>query len=286
MKTLPWKTAYVTGGSSGIGYEVAKRLVESGVDVVLIARRSEKLQSAISSIRCETAEDGGGENGASDSGREHGDMTPLPLDVSNRGEVEKLMREAMEGREGPALLVNSAGIAYPDHFTRIPYEKFRAMMEINVEGTWNCTQVALPHLAPGSHIVNVSSVAGFVGTFGYTAYSASKFAVVGFSEALRNELSQQRIGVSVLCPPDTNTPQLEEEKRTKPEETRAISGNAGALEPERVAEILLRGALKGKFFIIPGLQGKLIYYVQRAVPWLIHKIADGEVKKVAKRKRK
>ena len=285
MKLLPWKTALVTGGSSGIGYAVTKRLVESGVDVVLIARNSEKLDSAISSIRREIEEGEKVKGRAAGTERTNGTMDSLPLDVSKRGEVESRLPEFMEGREGPALLVNSAGIAYPEHFSRIPYEKFRSIMEINVEGTWNCTQVALPHLTAGSHIVNVSSIAGFVGTFGYTAYSASKFAIVGFSEALRNELSQRRIGVSVLCPPDTNTPQLEEEERTKPDETRAIAGNAGALEPDMVAETLLRGARKGTFFIIPGLQGKLIYYIYRAVPRLIHRIEDGEEKKVAKRKR-
>ncbi len=284
MKTLPWKTAYVTGGSSGIGYAVTKKLVESGVDVVLIARRSEKLNSAISSMRREIRERGSGRKMVSGAERNLGTMAPLPLDVSRRDEVESRLPECMEGREGASLLVNSAGIAYPEHFADIPHEKFRRMMEINVEGTWNCTQVALPHLRVGSHIVNVSSIAGFVGTFGYTAYSASKFAIVGFSEALRNELSQRHIGVSVLCPPDTNTAQLEEEEKTKPDETRAISGNAGALEPERVAETLLRGARKGEFFIIPGLQGKLIYYVHRALPRLIHRIVDGEVKKIAKRK--
>ena len=261
--------AYVTGGSSGIGLAVAKKLVQSGTHVVLLARRKEKLESAGEILRAE----GGG-----------GKVYPVSLDVRDREDVERVLGETFDLYGAPDLLINSAGIAYPGYFEEIPYEKFRDIMDINVGGMWNVTRASVPFMKPGSWIVNVSSIAGFLGLFGYTAYSASKFAVVGFSESLRNELSGRGIGVSVLFPPDTKTPQLEEEEKTKPPETRAISGNAKALEPEYVAVALMRGIRRRRFFILPGFQGKLIYCAHRLWPGLIHKIIDGEVRKIEKRK--
>ena len=100
-------------------------------------------------------------------------------------------------------------------------------MKINLYGARNAIAALLPHMRnQGGHIVNVSSIAGLIGVFGYTDYCASKFGLIGFSEALRSELDSQGIMVSVLCPPDTDTPGLAEENLTKPPETLAVSESA------------------------------------------------------------
>ena len=129
-----------------------------------------------------------------------------------------------------------------------------------------------------------SSVSGFAGTFGYTAYSASKFAVIGLSEALRNELSIRNIRISVLCPPDTDTPQLEQENLTKPYETKVINETADFLKPDQVAEALFRGLKKNKFMIVPGKIARLTWFVKRIFPGLLYFIIDSEAKKANRRK--
>ena len=98
----------------------------------------------------------------------------------------------------------------------------------------------------GSHVINVSSIGGFIGVFGFTAYSASKFGLIGLSEALRGELKPRGIAVSVLCPPDTDTPGMARENKTKPDETHAISGNVKLMSAENVAKALFSYDKQGR----------------------------------------
>ncbi len=102
---------------------------------------------------------------------------------------------------------NNNGRAYPRKFADVSCQQFDETMRINMYGIWNTCAALVPHMKEqGGAIVNISSIAGFVGVFGFTDYSASKFAVIGFSEALKSELKQFGITVQVLCPPDTDTP--------------------------------------------------------------------------------
>ncbi len=135
----------------------------------------------------------------------------------------------------------------------------------------------------GGLIVNVSSIAGFIGVFGFTAYSASKFAVIGFSEALKSELKQHNISVSVLCPPDTDTPMLIKENKIKPAETAAISESAKIMSPEAVADELIKGMKKNKFMIIPGFDGKFTFLGKRLLPGIVEKIVDRIIRKSHKK---
>jgi len=134
----------------------------------------------------------------------------------------------------------------------------------------------------GGYIVNVSSIAGIIGVFGLTDYCASKFAIIGFSEALRSELMPHNIMVSVLCPPDTDTPALEVENRTKPIETHAISENAGLMQPEEVAKALVKGIQKKQSLIIPGIEGKFSCLVKRLAPNLVEWVMDRSIRRVQK----
>jgi len=130
--------------------------------------------------------------------------------------------------------------------------------------------------------VNTASIAGLIGIFGYTDYSAAKFGLVGFSEALRCELKAYDIAVSVLCPPDTDTPGLLAENETKPEETRAIAAGAKIMSPDAVAEALIRGMARRSFLIIPGVEGRLGVLAKRLFPGLVERIIDRTVRRVAR----
>jgi 3-dehydrosphinganine reductase len=272
MKNWKNKRVYITGGSSGIGLSAGRLLAEKGADILIFARGMDQLEQAVAEIRSHSI-----------SGEQR--IVCMQLDVSDHQPVQYVMDRAVAEFGCPNLLINSAGRARPDYFNQIPCEQMDETMRINFYGVWNSVSALLPHMKQkGGHIVNVSSIAGFLGVFGYTDYSASKFAVIGFSEALRSEVRQYNIQVSVLCPPDTNTPGLEFENRTKPEETKVISENAKLMQPEAVAKALLKGIERNRFMIIPGLDGKLTWILKRAFPGLVDAVMVAKIKKVQDRK--
>ena len=184
----------------------------------------------------------------------------------------------------PDLLINCAGRAVPDYFERIGAAQLDETLRINLAGTWHATQVVAPHMRArrSGHIVNVSSLAGLIGVFGYTDYCASKFALIGFSEALRAELRRDGVAVSVLCPPDTDTPALAAENRTKPPETHAVSAGASLLSADAVADALLAGIARRRFLIIPGREARLAYLAKRLLPGLVTWVMDRQVARVGR----
>ena len=272
MKTYKGKLVYITGGSSGIGFAIAEEFLAKGASVLIIARDTEKLQTAQKKLAEKI------------SSSEKGRIEICSVDISKFDDVSSVLKDKLESVGIPDILVNGAGMAYPNYFDQIPHDIFVKTIEINLIGTWNVISAVVPAMkSRGGHLVNISSMAGFVGTFGYAAYSASKFGIIGFSEVLKGELKPFGIKVSILCPPDTDTPQLEEEDRTKPPETKAISGNVKLMKPEKVAKILLQDMQKGKFMILPGMMNKITYVLKRLLPGLVFMIMDSDIKKVQKK---
>jgi 3-dehydrosphinganine reductase len=123
------------------------------------------------------------------------------------------------------------------------------------------------------HIANVSSMMGYFGIMGYAAYAPTKFAIVGLTEVLRNELKPYNIHLSVLFPPDTDTPGFEVENRTKPEECALISGNVKLQSAQEVAEAFVKGIIQKRYAILPGEAG-LVWRLNRYFPWLLRWITD------------
>lgn len=272
MKDFSGKTAYLVGGSSGIGLSIARMLSNKGAHVIIFARQKDRLERALKQIAGYRI---------SKSQR----FSYMQIDVSSKDEVEVAMSKAVSQFGIPEVLINCAGIVRPLHFENITYEQLDETMKINLYGAWNTISVLLSHMKKrGGYVVNVSSIAGLIGVFGYTDYSASKFALIGFSEALRSELKEHGITVSVLCPPDTDTPMFHEENKTKPEETRAVTARAKLMQPDEVAQALIRGMKKGKFLIIPGFEGKMSFLAKRLFPRLVDFMMDRDIGKVRERK--
>ncbi len=264
---------YVVGGSLGIGLAVAERIAALGAEVTIFARRSTPLEQAAAVVRaaCRRADQR---------------VAWQQLDVANHDQVAATMPALVAEHGAPDVLINCAGRAYPRYFEDITYAQFAETMLVNLHGCWNTVQALLPHMkAKGrGYIVNTSSIAGLIGVFGYTDYCASKFALIGFSEALRGELKPHGIAVSVLCPPDTATPGFETENLTKPEETRAISASAKVLPPAAIADELLRGMERETFLIIPGRDGRLGVLAKRLVPGVVSWVMDRTVTQVRQRR--
>jgi len=272
MKEFNGKTVFIPGGSSGIGLSVAKLLAAEGANVVIFARNGKRLEAAAAGIK---------QSRKSDTQRV-GFMT---LDVSDNAAVKDTMAKAVSDFGTPDLLINCAGRAYPRNFEDISFAQFDETMRINMYGIWNTCRALIPFMKKrGGVIVNTSSMCGFLGVFGYTDYCASKFAIVGFSEALKSELKQFNIAVQVLCPPDTDTPGFQEENKTKPEETKEISASAKLMSPADVARVLLHDIGAGKFMIIPNMDGKFTYIMKRLFPKLTEFVMDMSIKKVQKKR--
>lgn len=174
------------------------------------------------------------------------------------------------------MIVNSAGVAHPGNFSALPIDIFHWMMDVNYFGTVNVLKILVPGMQKrrSGQVVNISSVAGFIGVYGYTAYGASKYAVAGFTDALRSELKPYNIQVSIVFPPDTDTPQLEYEKKFKPFITREIAGSAKLMSAEVVAKEILRKVAKSKYIILPGGEGKLLYFAHNILGRTLYPIMD------------
>ncbi len=263
MAAFAGKKVFVTGGSSGIGLAVARQFAAAGASVWIAARSRGPLESALAEVRA-AARGEGGRFGAS------------ALDVGDAEAVARVAAEALEGLAGIDIVVNNAGIAGPGYFFDLGPDAFESQMRVNFHGTVHVTRAFLPHLRAqrSGHIANVSSLAGLIGIFGYTAYSASKFAVIGFSDALRQELIPHGIGVSVLCPADTDTPMLAAENKSKPPETGLVAGATSVLSADAVARALLDGIAAGRYVIVPGFMARLAWFLYRHWPWLVRRVMD------------
>lgn len=265
------KITFITGGSTGIGLAIAKALAKEGSHVVIFARTISKLENAANEIKQIT-------KNASQK------IIYYNVDIAENTEVKIIFEKAIQENGVPDILINCVGIAQPDYFENISFENFDKLIKTNLYSTWNSIHAMVPHMKQrGGYILNTSSVAGFIGVFGYTDYCMTKFGIIGFSDALRQELAQYNISVSVLCPPDTDTPGLEAENITKPAETKAIAGNAKLLQPEFVADAVLRGIQKKQKMIIPGFDGKMSLILKRFFPGLIDWVMNLSIKKIQKR---
>ncbi|MDZ7963839.1 MAG: SDR family oxidoreductase [Nostoc sp. DedSLP03] len=242
-----YKHAIITGGSSGIGKAIAKLLVQSGSSISIIARTQTQLNSTKAEL----------ETFKTDPNQQ---ILVISADVSEREQVENAIASAIIQLDVPDLLITSAGIAHPGYFAELPVTIFEQTMAINYFGTLYSIKAVLPsmmHQGKG-HIVVISSGVGLIGLYGYTPYSPSKFAVRGLAESLRGELKTAGIHISIVYPPDTDTPQLAAENKTKPMETKLITQSAQTMTAEKVAfDILLR--VKRKVFAItPGIEMSLL----------------------------
>lgn len=260
---LAEKRALITGGSSGIGRALGALLAQKGASVWLLARGAERLEAAHSELEAE---------------RVNGDQRfgTLQADVSEAEAVRAVLRDWQSANGSPHVLVNSAGVARPGYVQDLDIDVFHHMMDVNYFGTVHVTQFLLGGMLERSsgHIVNISSIAGFVGVYGYTAYGASKFAVRGYSDGLRAELKPHGLKVSIVYPPDTNTPQLEYENRYKPPVTKQLASNARAMSAREVAQSIVRGIERGSYLILPGWEAKVLYWLSGALGPLLYPVVD------------
>lgn len=239
--------AVITGGSSGIGKAAARLLAQRGAHLTLIARNEARLEEARRELEGARA-------------RADQRIATVAADVADRSAAERASHAALAQHAPPDLLLASAGMTGPGYAAVQPVELFEQMMATNYFGTLYVLKALLPAMRARrrGHVVLVSSGAGLMGIYGYAAYGASKFALRGLAEALRAELKPEGIRVSIIYPPDTDTPMLADESQSKPAATQAIAGSGGLLSADYVAQAMVRGIERGAFVIAPGAQMALL----------------------------
>jgi 3-dehydrosphinganine reductase len=265
------KVAVVCGGSKGIGKETARLIVQLGGSVCLIARGEQALGETASEL---------------DALRNSDDqfVDSFACDASDFDAIKIGLDGFVEQRGTPDYLINVVGYAYPQYLEQLTLADFQRNMDINYYGQLAPTLVLLPYFikAKGGHVTFVSSISGFLATMGYATYAPTKFALVGLAEVLRHEMKPYHIDVSILYPPDTDTPGFELENQTKPPETAMLSETAKLLPPEKVADAFIKGLLKRRFHIVVG-EGQWIWPVKRIFPSLVNLIIDQDYAKARKK---
>jgi 3-dehydrosphinganine reductase len=249
------KVVLITGGSSGIGLAAAKQLASAGAQVWLAARRLELLESALKEVQAARR----------DPSQKCGIISG---DVSDPKQAAQMVETVTKSAGVPDVLINSAGISQPGYVHELSPEVFEHLMQVNYLGTVYVTSAVLPAMMKrgSGHIINLSSIAGYMGVFGYSAYGATKFAVAGYSEVLRAEMKTHGIRVSVAFPPDTDTPQLAYETPFKMEEMLALEGSTKPLSADSVAHSILQQAERGHFMVFPGTDSRLFYLLTTKLP--------------------
>jgi 3-dehydrosphinganine reductase len=257
----------ITGGSLGIGLAMAGRALDRGARVSIVARDVERLGRAVDTLEAR----------AGDPTR----VSAEPADVTDRESFESALG-LLIAQLGPVdVLVTNAGGARPGHFEELPADVFVDQMALNYFGTLHPVRAVVPSMIERErgHLMLVSSAAGIVGVYGYSAYSPAKFAVRGLAETLRAELKPRGIVVGCAFPPDTDTPGLSNESATKPDATRRISETVKVRSPDAVAKAIITGIERDKVVVTADVSTAMLARAAGVIGPVVRSAMDRHVRR-------
>lgn len=246
--TIQGNTALITGASRGIGRAIALELARCGVSrLILVARNPQRLAMVVAEVR---------QLGA--------DAIALPLDLTRPVEVSIAIAQTWRDYGPVHLLINCAGVAYQTPFLHSRLHQVENEIATNLLGTYTVTRLIAKRMAAQrwGTIVNVSSLMGKIGAPTMATYSATKFALLGFTQALRNELAPHQVRVVAVLPTLTDTDMVRQMHWFR---------WVVPMRPEQVAIALVRGLQQGKAEILVGWQSHLAVWANHIAPGLVNR---------------
>ena len=212
-----------------------------------------------------------------------GKVKTIHMETTDLPSVQKAFEEGVKAIGVPNMVIHSAGIGRCVPFMEMTKEDFEQVNNVNVFGTRNVAEVAFEYLKVSQgQIMFIASLAGIVTNYGYSAYSSSKFATLGFAGVLRSEWKPFGISVTAACPPEITTPLVEQERLESPKVAKLLKNFAGNLPLGYACRYLLKGFAKRQFIVIPGFKAKFVYLTQRFTPQLNNLISDMIISKFIK----
>lgn len=254
MKNLRGKWAVVTGGASGIGRAIARRLANEGAHLWLIDRRPDTLEAVAAECRA---------TGVMVESR--------VVDLSLPEEIETIAAELLDAETPIDILVNNAGVAYYGSTAAMEDEAWNQLLAVNLHAPLLLTRRLLPRLLEQTeaHVLNVSSILGLVAHRKACAYHVSKFAMVGFSEALRAEFTRSGLGVTVLCPGFVTTRLFDRGMVGASESAFKPPPSWLCATPEQVAAKAIRGIQRNRRMVLVTPLAHLLHGFKRLFPGLL-----------------
>ena len=259
------KVVLITGGSSGLGFGLAVELLKRGARVILLARNLQKLENVKEDLKKSFPED---------------NIDIISADVANYESLRKILIEKLDKQPVLDMVVRNAGVIKEGYFGNLSIKDFETVVGINYFGCLHMAHITLPYLKKSrGRLVNISSVAGLTGVFGYAPYCSSKHALVGLTESLRYELKPQGINVHLVCPPEFESPLVEELDTYRTPENRAHTLMIPKMGVETVVKDTLKGIEKNRFKIIPGWKTRVMVSCIQHLPGISRYFADMQIRR-------
>lgn len=255
-----WLNTFITGGASGIGLHLAKMMLASGGNVAIFdIRISDEAKVELEQAKVNNSQK----------------VTLHCVDVRDEDAMVSVVNDAASDIGPPNLALNVAGIQLAKTFDELSAQEFERVVAINLFGSRNYAAAVLPLMKKGSQLAFVASLAGLVPNYTYTAYCASKYGVVALAGVLRQEYFAKGIDVSVICPPEIDTPMVIEELKTMHPVTKELKNLAGNISLAKACDEIIISLEKQKFLIIPGFMARFTYWLNRIIPmWIVNKVVN------------
>lgn len=252
-----WPVSIISGGASGLGLGLADLLLARGgnvavLDIELGSEARERLDRA-----------------AADN---DGQWRFERADVTEEHQVEAAVSSTLEAFGPPDLGVHAAGILLNRTLANTSSEQFRRIVDVNLTGSFHFARALLPRLNRDGRLALIASMAGLTSSYGYSAYGASKFGVVGLATTLRYEYEPLGIGISCVCPPEVATPMVAAERRPGNADpiSLALKDIVGCLETGPACRSILAGIDAGRWMVVPGVRSRMTLFAARHLPAGFH----------------
>lgn len=269
IRQLDGKVAVISGAASGIGRALARALANKGCRLALVDVDEPgltTLQEELSGLNRDRV------------------VSTHVADVADANRMREVAREVATGHRAVHILINNAGITYESPFPQTSLADWERIIGVNLRGVIHGCHFFLPHLAKvdRAHIVNLSSLFGFMAMSGQTAYCTTKFAVSGFSEALREELGPTSIGVTAVYPGAVATNMIKRAKGHDPDLLQRVSRwyEQHAMPPDRAAARIIRAIERGSPRLVITVEAACADWLKRLMPVAANRLMSDAVVRV------